>query len=117
MIVPHLQLMDALPDGFDAAGLTHRQRGEVGVASGAIPVAGNGLGVQRSHHAEILANAMKNEAGHPHVIAALDALAGTHLILPLRWHHLRVGTADLHACVQARLRRIEKIRWWKNNAN
>merc|ERR1711942_66881 len=45
---------------------------------------------------------MKNEAGHPHVIAALDALAGTHLVLPLRWHHLRVGTADLHACVQAR---------------
>ena len=103
MIMSLFQLVNAFSDGVDASRLSHQQRREVGMTSGSVPVSGDRLRVQRGHDAEILANAMKDESGHPQMIAAFDAFAGTNLILPLRRHHFRVGAADLNSSVQTRL--------------
>ena len=103
MFVSHLQLVDSLPDGFDAAVQPHGFRGDVGVASGAVPVAGNGLRVERRHHAKVLADAVEEETRHPEMVADLDALARADLVFPLGRHHFRVGAADFHAGVEAGL--------------
>lgn len=57
---------------------------EVGVAAGAIPIARDGLGVNRADDTEVLAHAVHNEAGHPQVVAHLNADTRPYLVLPLR---------------------------------
>ena len=108
MFVSQLQLADSLLDGFDAAFQPHGGGGDVGVASGAIPIAGDRLRVERGDDAEILADAVEEEARHPQVVADLDALARADLVFPLRRHHFRVGTADFDAGIEAGLR------WWSD---
>ena len=60
---------------------------EVGVAASAVPVPGDGFGVEGHDHAKVLADAVQDEAGHPEVVAHVDALRRTHLELPLRRNH------------------------------
>lgn len=74
---------------------------EVGVAAGAVPVTGDGLGVERDDDAELLAHALQDVAGHPHLVARGDALRGADLVLPLAGQHLAVDARDLDAGVQA----------------
>jgi hypothetical protein len=60
---------------------------EVGVAARAVPVPGDGFGVEGHDHAKVLADAMQDEAGRPQVVAHVDALCRTHLELPLQGNH------------------------------
>jgi len=53
------------------------------MAASTVPVAGDRLGVKRGHNAEILADAMQDEARHPEVIAHFDPLRRADLELPL----------------------------------
>ena len=62
----------------------HLLGGEVAVCAGAVPVAHHGLGVHGDDHAELLGDAVQQEAAHPEVVAHRDALAGAHLELPLK---------------------------------
>ena len=63
--------------------LPHGIGGEVAVRAGAVPVAHHGLGVHGDDDAELLGDPVEEESGHPEVVAHGDALAGTHLELPL----------------------------------
>lgn len=101
--VAALELLDGGLDVLHAALLAHLDGREVGVQAGAVPVAGDGLGVERDLGAELLGDAVEEEAGEPEVVAHLNALAGADLELPLGGHHLGVGARDLDAGVQAAL--------------
>lgn len=60
------------------------------MAPGAVPVTGNRLGVERGHHAKILADAVEDEACRPEMIAHADALARSDLKLPLGTHEKKI---------------------------
>ena len=49
------------------------------MAASAVPLAGDGLGVEGSDHALLLADAVKQEAGDVEVITGLDTGAGADL--------------------------------------
>mmetsp|Transcript_21456 Transcript_21456/g.54623 ORF Transcript_21456/g.54623 Transcript_21456/m.54623 type:complete len:350 (-) Transcript_21456:230-1279(-) len=96
------QLLALLLDGGPAdAGGAGGLGGEVRVAAGAVPVARDGLGVKGALHLEHLAHTVHDVARHPQVVAHADALAGAHLVLPLRGQHLAVHAADVDASEQA----------------
>ena len=48
--------------------------------TGAVPVAGDGLGVEGDDDAELLGNTLEQVAGDPELVARGDALAGAHLL-------------------------------------
>ncbi len=50
----------------------------------AVPVSGHRLRVERRDDAEVLGDAVQDEASHPQVISHLDALARPDLELPLK---------------------------------
>ena len=70
---------------------------EVGVAAGAVPVTGDGLGVPGDNDSELLAHAEEYVAGHPYVVSGVDSCAGTDLVLPLSGHDLAVNSCDGNA--------------------
>lgn len=72
------------------------------MAAGAVPLAREGLGVERDLDAPLLADADEEEAGHPKVVTHVDSGAGADLELPLRRHHLGVDAGDGDAGVEAR---------------
>lgn len=88
-------------DGLDAVGFTHGLCGEVGVASGTIPVALEGLGVEGDLDAPLFGNTDEEIPGHPEVVTHGDTFTGANLELPLRGHNLGVDTADVDARVEA----------------
>lgn len=100
LVMPLRQLLDSGVDGLHASGLTHLLGRVVGVAAGTVPVALEGLGVERDLDAPLLGDADEEVAGHPEVVAHGDTLARTDLELPLRGHDLRVDTADVYAGVE-----------------
>ena len=100
LVVPLRELGDGLLDVLHASGLTHRLGGVVGVAPGAVPVALEGLGVERDLDAPLLGDADKEVARHPEVVAHGDALAGADLELPLGGHDLGVDAGDVNASVE-----------------
>ena len=83
--------------------LAHRLGAKVGVASRAVPVTRNWLGLERDDGVVRLADAVEDVARHHQVVARLDARAGSDLVLPLTWHDLSVDAANFDASVQARL--------------
>lgn len=97
------QLLDGLLDELDAALLSHRLGGVVGVSAGAVPVTGDWLWIERDNDAKLLSNAVQNEPAHPEVISRIDAFTWADLELPLRGHDLSVDTADLDSGVETRL--------------
>merc|ERR1712039_232170 len=97
------QLLDGLDDLPIAATRAHRGRRIVRVATGAIPVAWNRFGVKGDIHLLRLADADHQVARHPQMIPAVDALARTHLVLPLPRHHLRVGAGNRNPSIDASL--------------
>ncbi len=114
-----LELLDRVLDrGHALARRPHLLGRVVGVAAGTVPVALEGLGVERGlsksqrkspslcfafTHGDtpLLTYAEKEESGHPEVVTELDAGARADLELPLRGHDLGVDTRDLDAGVQA----------------
>jgi hypothetical protein len=81
-----------------------RLRGrDVGVQTGTVPVPGDGLGVEGDLSPKLLGDTVEQETGHPEVIAHLNALAGTDLVLPLGGHDLGVDAGDVDAGVHAGL--------------
>lgn len=97
-------LLDVLPPLLGDAGVVV---GEVDVTAGAVPVTGDGLGVQGDLHVVQLGATQQNVTGHPHLVAGVDAGAGTHLVLPLGGHDFGVHARDVdpseQACLQVRL--------------
>jgi hypothetical protein len=57
LLVTAFKLLDGGFDGLHAALGAHLLGGEVGVQTGTVPLAGNGLGVERDLGAELLGNA------------------------------------------------------------
>jgi len=68
-----------------------------------VPVARDGLGVERHLDVVRLGQPVQQVARHPHVVAALDPDGWADLVLPLGGHDLGVDAADLDARVQAHL--------------
>jgi hypothetical protein len=97
------ELLHGLLDGLHAALSTRLLGGHVGVQTSAVPVAGDGLGREGDLGAELLGNAVEDEARHPKLVAHLDIVAGTDLVLPLSGHDLGVGAGDVDVGVQAGL--------------
>ena len=91
-------LLDDVPAAGGDAGLLG---GVVGVASRAIPVPRDGLRVKGDLDVEHLTDAHHDVAGHPQVVAHVDANAWPDLVLPLGRQHLAVDARDVDAGVQA----------------
>mmetsp|Transcript_22427 Transcript_22427/g.38326 ORF Transcript_22427/g.38326 Transcript_22427/m.38326 type:complete len:263 (-) Transcript_22427:655-1443(-) len=97
------EALDRGDDLGEAARIAHLLRGEVGVAAGTVPVARDGLRVERAVDVEVLAHALQDVARHPQLVTRRDAGGRADLVLPLAGHHLSVGARDREAGVQARL--------------
>jgi len=70
------------------------------VETGTVPLALDGLGLERDADTEFLSNTVENETGHPEVVTHVDARARANLVLPLRWHHLSVDTGEVDTSVE-----------------
>merc|ERR1712088_740045 len=88
-------------DRLDASLDPHGLCGEVRVTAGAVPVASHGLGVERDHYAKIFSDTLEEVAADPEVVTHVNALSGSHLVLPLSGHHLGVGSRYPDASIQA----------------
>lgn len=97
------ELLHGSLDGLHAALLTGLLGGDVGVETSTVPIAGDGLGSEGDLGTELLSNAVKNEAGHPELVAHGDVVAGTNLVFPLSGHDFSVGAGDVDVGVQAGL--------------
>jgi len=95
------ELLDGSLDGLHTALSTHGSGTVVGVASGAIPLAGQGFGVERDLDIPLLGKTDEEVAGHPEVVTHLNTHARANLELPLGRHDLGIDTANLDARVQA----------------
>lgn len=101
LVVALAELLDGGVDVLESSLRAHLLGGVVGVASGSVPVAGDGLGVEGHDDTELLSESVHDEAGDPHVVSDVDAKAGSDLVLPLAGHDLSVDTGDLDSGVQA----------------
>ena len=101
LLVALAELLDGSVDLLESSLRTHLLGGEVGVASSSVPVACDGLGVERDDHTELLSESVHDEARDPHVVSSIHTNAWANLVLPLAWHDLSVDPSNLHASVQA----------------
>ena len=101
LVVLLRELLDGGVDRLDATGVAHRLRRVVGVRTGAVPVASQGLRVEGDRDAPLLGYADEEVTSHPEVVAHGDALTRADLELPLRGHDLRVDPTDVDTSVQA----------------
>lgn len=101
--VARLELLHSSLDGLHATIGTGAIGRDVGVETGTVPVAGDGLGVEGDLDTKLFGDTVEEEAGHPKVVAHLDTLAGADLVLPLGGHDLGVDTGDVDAGVHAGL--------------
>lgn len=96
-----LKLLDGVLDGgHTLAGRAHGLGREVRVAAGTVPVALEGLGVERGADTPLLTDTEEEETGHPEVVTELDTLTRADLELPLRRHNLGVDARDLDTGVE-----------------
>lgn len=100
LLVSGRKLLDGSLNVLHSTGLSHRLGRHVGVAAGAVPVALQGLGVERDLDAKLLGHSVQQVSGHPQLVGHGDALAGADLVLPLGRHHLGVDAGDVDAGVQ-----------------
>jgi hypothetical protein len=103
LVVTGLQLLHGSLDGLHTTIGTRLHRRDVGVQTGTVPVAGDGLGRERDQNTELLRNPVEQETRHPQLVPHLDALAGADLVLPLGGHDLGVDTGNVDAGVHAGL--------------
>lgn len=95
------KLFDSGFDVLHTALLTHCEGTVVGVASTAVPVAAQWLGVEGNLDTPLLGKTDEKIASHPEVVTHLDTLTRADLELPLSRHDLGVDTADLDTGIQA----------------
>ena len=95
------ELLDGGLNGLHAPRLPHDLGGVVGVRPRAVPVSGDGFGIEADHDPELLRHPMEDVPGHPEIVPHIDPLGGPHLELPLGRHHLGVLPADPDAGVEA----------------
>lgn len=95
------ELLNCGLDGLHATLLSHRLRRVVGVAAGTVPVAWDGLGVERDLDTPLLSNSNEEVSRNDKVVTHLDALAWANLELPLSWHDLSVDTRNVDTRVKA----------------
>ena len=69
LFVALLQSLDGGLDVLHAAGLAHLLGRDVGVEAGAVPVPGDGLGVEGDLGAKLLGDAVQQETGHPEFVS------------------------------------------------
>ena len=77
--------------------LAHRLGREVGVGTGAVPVALDRLGVERRGDAEVLGRAVEQPAGDPQLVGHLERAERADLELPLAGHDLGVDARRCRA--------------------
>lgn len=99
--VPCAELLDGSLDELHAALCAHVLGGEVGVEAGTVPVARDGLRVDRHLGAELLSDAVEQESSEPEVVTHLNAEARANLELPLSGHNLGVDARDVNTRVEA----------------
>lgn len=97
------QLLHGGLDGLHAVVATSLVGGDVGVQTGTVPVTGDGLGRKGNLGAELLSDAVEQEARHPELVTERDVGAGTDLVFPLGGHDLGVGAGDGNLSVHAGL--------------
>jgi len=83
--------------------LPHQLGADVGMTTGTVPVALHRFGVQWRDDAEVFAHAVQQEAWHPQLVAHLNALAGSHLVLPLRPRRSRRQRIKITCCTKHNL--------------
>ena len=120
LLMPGGKLVHRGFDGLKTTLSAHLVGADVGVKTSAVPVTGDRLGGECDLDAEVLSDAVKEESGHPQLVAdcsqvrlnkfflvredgklTLDADTRTNLVLPLGRHNLSVGTGNLNTSVQA----------------
>lgn len=69
LLVAARESLHGLFHDLHAAVFTHRLGGDVGVETRAVPVTGDGLGVEGDLDAEFLGDAVEEETGHPELVA------------------------------------------------
>lgn len=113
LLVALAHFLDGSVDSLHTTRFAHLLGRVVGVAARTVPVTGNSLGMEADLDTPVLRNADEQETGHQHVVAHLDALAGSDLELPLRRHDLSIDTGDLdtgvHAGAVVRLDQVTSI--------
>ena len=77
--------------GHLAGSSSHGLGGEVGVASGTVPV-WEELWLEGDGESELFSASVEEISGDPHVVTALDTSAWSDLIFPLSWHDLSIGS-------------------------
>merc|ERR1719359_1752053 len=94
LLVLLAQLFDCRDDLCVSALVAHCLGGVVSMAAGAIPVAWNRFRIEGHVDTLLLTHADHQVAGHPHIVAALDAFAWADLVLPLAWHDFTIDASD-----------------------
>lgn len=79
LLVAALELLDRGLDVLHATGLAHRLAGEVAVQTSSVPVAGDGLGVERDLGTELLGDAVEEETCAPEVVTHWISISGESL--------------------------------------
>lgn len=95
------QLFDGILDGLHSSGLAHGLGRVVGVATSAVPLALERLGMEGDLDTPLFGDTDEEEASHPEVVTHGDALAGSDLELPLGRHDLGVDSGDVDASIEA----------------
>ena len=101
LVVTLAQLLDRRLNVLHSSGLTHSLGGVVGVASGAVPVTLERLGVEGDLDAPLFGYTDKEVSGHPEVVTHGDSLTRADLELPLRGHDLCVDARNVDTGVEA----------------
>lgn len=101
--VTGLELLHGSLNGLHTTLSTGGVGGDVSVKTGTVPVTGNGLRMERDLSTEFFGDTVEEETRHPKVVAHLDTLARTDLVLPLSGHDLGVDAGDVDTGVQAGL--------------
>lgn len=84
----------------DTVLFSHLLGREVGVCSGTIPIL-HWFRIERDDDTVFLGKPMQDVASDPEVVGGTDAHRWAHLELPLRGHHLGIGTRDRYTSIQA----------------
>lgn len=96
-----LELPDAVLDsGHTLARRSCRLCRVVRVATSTVPVALEGLGVERGLDSPLLSDTEQEESGHPEVVTHLDTGTWADLELPLGGHDFGVDTGDVDTGVE-----------------
>lgn len=101
LVVALRELLDSSLDRLHTALFAHGSGRVVGVATSAVPVTGDSLGVERDLDTPLFGNSDEEVTGKSEVVTHLDTLARADLELPLSRHDLGVDARDVDTRVEA----------------